>query len=566
MAQNYAVGAVVTHKPVATINGRPAAQLSGGVQEAIIQLASPSRAAAVARDDAATGPTPSALGCGPSRSNDGNIRVNQDCTVRRQAEEQITVDPTNPNHLIAGQNDSRVGYNKCGFDYSFDGGRHWGDGIPPFYQHTNQGTVNDPETRKGGPAGTGHTYDAASDPALTFDSAGNAYFSCVVFDVNSAASGLFVTASTGGASGSAYANIPDRASAPYVVVENNDPAIFNDKEFIAADAHPASPFRDNVYVTWSRFKCNPAGQCVSPIFFSRSTDQAKTWSVPIEISGNNAALCVGGNLVHGVPGTADECNNSQGSSPVVGPDGTISVAFNNGNVPVGAQGQQLFVQSHDGGKTWSKPSRIGSDDLFSTIDGSPAPTCDFGRGPEECVPAPTDVRTNDYPMLTVDSTGKVLAATWEDFRNGVKSNENFDIVLATSTDGGANWSSGVVFKDSSQTAQFEPAVAINQSTGAVAVSYYDRSVNNDAVTGKYDYSISLGKSATGEFSHRRVSNVSALSPDFNPAQAGFLGDYSSVAWSGKDALPMWSDGRNLDPLGQPDEDVFVARIPAGESD
>jgi hypothetical protein len=33
-----------------------------------------------------------------------------------------------------------------------------------------------------------------------------------------------------------------------------------------------------------------------------------------------------------------------------------------------------------------------------------------------------------------------------------------------------------------------------------------------------------------------------------------------VAWSANSAVPLWSDGRNLDTKGRPDEDVFMARV------
>lgn len=56
-----------------------------------------------------------------------NTRVNQDCSLRRQAEETILINPTNENNIIAGQNDSRIGFNHCGYDWSFDGGKRWGD-------------------------------------------------------------------------------------------------------------------------------------------------------------------------------------------------------------------------------------------------------------------------------------------------------------------------------------------------------------------------------------------------------------------------------------------------------
>src|SRR5437867_8149540 len=84
------------------------------------------------------------------------VRVNQDCSLRRQAEEVVAINPQNENNLVAGQNDSRVGFNHCGYDWSFDGGKTWGDQIPPFYQFT---------------ALDGHTFDACSDPTATFDAA-----------------------------------------------------------------------------------------------------------------------------------------------------------------------------------------------------------------------------------------------------------------------------------------------------------------------------------------------------------------------------------------------------------
>ncbi len=202
------------------------------------------------------------LGC-RARNGDSNVWVNQDCTFRRQAEEIIKFNPADPQNLIAGQNDSRIGFNKCGFDYSFNGGKTWGDGIPPAFQHLNNpagqesGFGKDPNrnTILGGP-GTLHTYDAGSDPALAFDSQGRAFYSCVMFDINSNASGLYVTEAPQGAGGAFYNNIP-AAGRPFIVVEDNNPNVFHDKNFIAADIFAASPNRDNVYVTWTVFRFDP---------------------------------------------------------------------------------------------------------------------------------------------------------------------------------------------------------------------------------------------------------------------------------------------------------------------
>src|SRR5262249_44549811 len=114
-----------------------------------------------------------------------------------------------------------------------------------------------------------------------------------------------------------------------VVASDTDDAIFNDKELLVADANPGSPRRDPVYVTWTRFNfaTGAGGNTNSPIYFSQSTDGGQIWSPGIEISGANAALCASQS---GSPNPT-ACDQDQGSMPVVGPEGTLYVAFNNRN-------------------------------------------------------------------------------------------------------------------------------------------------------------------------------------------------------------------------------------------
>jgi BNR/Asp-box repeat len=502
-----------------------------------------------------------ALGCN-KRTNGNDVRVNQDCGFRRQAEEIIKVNPTNAKNLIAGQNDSRIGYNKCGFDYSFDGGKTWGDGIPPAFQRINdpKGGVNSIASDEG----TGHTYDAGSDPALAFDSQGNAFFSCVLFDVASNASGLYVTRSPSAAGGSFYNNIPP-TGASYMVVEDNSPVYFHDKNFITADSFPSSKFRDNVYVTWTLFKSNcgddKASFCSSAIYFSKSTDHAKTWSKPQEISGSNPEVCFFGNFFD--PNSDEHaCNNDQGSDPIVLPDGTIAVIFNNGNTPEGnPNAQQLAVVSTDGGKTWSKPSKVG-DDIAS-----PAPLCDFGRGPEQCIPG-AFIRTNDFPRIAVDKANGNLYAAWQDYRFG-----EYDIILSRSTDGGKTWKvSAKSVNPSKNRDHYFPAIDVGKS-GKVAVSYYrteripnENTTPKDGFTPgrdpgvqalKSDYFLAGGKNLSTPFAHVRVAN-SFAPPD--GVQAGFNGDYSGLIAIGDKAIPIWSDTRNKAITDQGvvhDEDVFI---------
>jgi len=545
-----------------------APSLSDGLIEAAEATFQQSQATGTLTGASATtaipGPTGGTLGCG-TRNPGGNVRVNQDCTFRRQAEELIKFNPANPQNLVAGQNDSRVGFNHCGFDYSFDGGKTWGDGIPPFFQRINNPPAG--HTVVGG-AGTGHTYDAASDPALAVDSQGIAFYSCILFDVNTDASAVVVTSSPLGAGGTFYNNVAGGTA--FIVAEDNSAGASHDKQFLAADTFTGSPFRDQVYVTWTVFvsdpRCisdtNPDGFCESPIFFSRSADHAQTWSAPVEISGRSG-LCTHGNAFDELRNPND-CDLDQGSDPVVLPSGAIVVPFTNRNTE-GVNVQQLAVISTDGGNTWSAPIKVAD------VVQAGAPRCSFGR---LCIPG-AFVRTNSFPRSAVNRGNGNLYVTWQDYRDG-----EWDIRLAASTDGGKTWQQAGSPVNSNGQDHYFPAIDVVPGTGTelegdhLAISYYrtDR-VPNENTPGVVfapgqpgvqqepsDYTLAGGFGLSTSF------HEVALTGQFPPPvgiQAGFNGDYSGLVVVGGRAQPIWSDTRNTAPAGQvaagpaPDEDVFT---------
>ena len=419
-----------------------AASLSGGSSQASGAAQAPAHGG---RGSAPNNVSTGGLGCGQRNAGGegfGNVRVNQDCTYRLQAEEGITVNPANPRNLVAGMNDERQGYNLGAFAYSFDSGKTWGDGPPPFYQKINDPsrelpTTADPNSHTiTGQAGNGFTYDGGSDPIVAMDREGRAYFGLVIFDRDLGnGSAVAVTQSPIGAGGSFYYT-PDTFSRNFIAVEDNDFTVAHDKPFIAVDINATGPNRDNVYVTWTVFRFDSNGNFLqSPIYGSMSTDHALTWSTPEQISGSSSTLCFFGNLFdHSLP--ADSCNFDQGSDPKVLPNGDLEVIFNNGNTPPGnPNGQQLGVHCRPTGSSpagtahlnCGAPAKVGDDILTGE------PQCNFGRGPEECIPG-SFVRTNDFPRVAVDQGNGTLYATWQDFRNG-----EFDIQLSRSTDGGATW-------------------------------------------------------------------------------------------------------------------------------
>ncbi|HET9002108.1 MAG TPA: sialidase family protein [bacterium] len=494
-----------------------------------------------------------------------NIRANQDCSFRRHAEEQIAIDPTDHTHLIAGQNDSRIGFNHCGIDYSFDRGRHWGDQLPPFWQFALK---------------DGHVSDAASDPAMAFDSQGNVYFTCIVFDVVAAANAIVVTKSNAAFGGSFFhspAGGPLVDNPLGIVANDNDPVIFNDKEFIAADSHIASPKRDNVYVTWTRFSATD-----SPIYFSQSKDGGATWSPGVEISGASSACILANQFAPTTP--ANRCNQDQGSWPVVGPDGTLYVFFNNGNTPT-IVNQHMLVKclgtaDCTNKANWSEPVKVADD--FDTQPfflgpqlNDPVTGCPRGR---QCLP-PNGYRLNDFGAGAFDpnfgSQGR-LYFSWSDFRNGGPcatsgglpvepcANHNNDVFIVHSDNGGATWSAPklVSSDDKSGAAQWQSWMAVGPE-GNVYIAYYDRQHGCES-SGCNDITLAVSTNHGTSFKHFRITTASMpnLTPANNSAQMGFLGDYMSVAADSHGAVIVWADTRSHNPaLVSAAEDVYFADFP-----
>lgn len=550
-------------------------KLSGGVMYALLQqtgildkrltaargLTAPKGASEFSTDSLGT------QGCHLVRTGAiNNTRVNQDCSYRRQAEETIAINPTNRRNLIAGQNDSRVGFNHCGYDWSFDGGATWGDQIPPFFQFQ---------------FASGDTADACSDPTAAFDAKGNAYVGGVVFKVAFADNGVVVAKSNAPLGGRFYhtpANVPfqEYLNVPLgVVASDTDPTIFNDKELMTADAHRRSPKANNVYMTWTRFNAD-TGQGVgadSPIYFSQSTDGGATWSKGVEISGSNKKDCTD------FSGEKDPnaCDQDQGSHPIVGPDGTIYVSFFNGNTPKVGINQHLFVKcaaSKDCSDqaSWTPPVKIADDIDNKPIGPDPDTGCPGGRA---CLP-PNGYRTPDetYASISIDDQG-VLYHVHSDFRNGgppctgpASSAEppcNQDVFYSWSTDDGASWSgpinitSGRLF---GKTAQWQPWGSVSADGKSLYVAFYDRRFGECEFKGCNDITLATIKhpatSPTFSYTRLTTSPMPNLVPANNPAQAGFLGDYMWVATFRNDApYVVWADTRGRD--GTVEEDVYFAR-------
>jgi hypothetical protein len=130
---------------------------------------------------------------------------------------------------------------------------------------------------------SGGRFDRGTDPSVAFDKYGNAYFSCLGFNLGPASLGsagtVFVSKSTNG--GHSWGE-------PQAVFNSQaDPGeslgSFEDHQFLTTNAKTGE-----LYVTETRFR----GAGKPDIMFSKSSDQDATWTDPVAISdrGGNATF------------------------------------------------------------------------------------------------------------------------------------------------------------------------------------------------------------------------------------------------------------------------------------
>ncbi len=376
------------------------------------------------------------------------VTVNQDMAGAPQNETAIAVDPNNPNRILAGANDyvtrtwpctigitpcSALGDGYSGTYFSNDGGQTWGNvATDPDHLGTLIPGVN---RLAGGP------YDAGGDPAVAFDSQGNAYYAGLGFDRTAPPNTVAVNRGTFDESGQLTWALPT------FINQTTAPSTLNDKEWIAADWHASSPFRDRVYVSWTRFVFNPRnGRYVqSPIFLAFSADGGQTFSEPQSICGN---------VLY-----------DQGSRPIVAYDGTVYVIFE-GSTRLATLDSTYIVKSSDGGVTWSKPVAIAQ--------------------LQDVIPlANTAFRVNSYPAGAAAPNGDLYVA-WSSLMSNsgglcptqTNTGCHSTVVYSKSTDGGSTWSAPAPI--------FPALEASNRTSVGYPVTQPDSSVLNAPAARRID--------------------------------------------------------------------------------
>jgi len=455
------------------------------------------------------GPT-GGSGATTSVSFGSNVDVSNECGP--QSETFITLNPSRPKVLAAGSNEifrlPMRGY------FSSNGGTSWGGvdlPLPP-------------------PIGA-NGIDFGSDPTLAFDTSGNLFYGYIVVYFSNGSgingTGMAVARSTDG--GKTY---PSVSFFSFDGGENH----FNDKPMITTDTNLSSPFRDKVYIAWDAAS---GGSIGGGIRVGSSTDHGATFTVT----------------------RADDPSGpgrSIGTSPSVGPNGELYVAWNDYRANVIA-----FNRSFDGGMTW---------DTQRTVS---AKTIPFDIG----IPAEFFRRALVYPALDVDrSTGPHrgrIYCSWMDLSPA----GNTDILLSFSDDSGSSWSTPASVADQlSGVDRFNHWLSVDPVTGDVNVSFYD--TRNDTTGFRFMTDVYLSQSTNGGVSfsspNTRVTTVSSNEHDCSGVfpclginYGNQQGDYEGLVSFGGVSYPIWTDSRRqLDALpgcrtGLAMEEVFTAKIKVG---
>jgi len=376
-------------------------------------------------------------------------------------EPAVAVNPTNPQDVVGVYQDN------VHAAYSLDAGRTWklAENVDP------------------------KNYRISGDVSVAFDNQGHAFVCYIAFDKlgtfnywarGATRNGIFVRRSLDGGKTWEAEHVP-------VAEQKSEPGIpFEDKPIIVAD-NTKSKYAGNLYVGWTRWRIAD-----SQMVISRSTDDGKTWSMPLEIDKHP-----------GLP--RDDNGAAEGFDGVVAPDGTLYAIWSQDN-------EIMLTSSHDGGQKFSRARAI--------IHTAPI-----------MFAVQTLERANGFPQIAIDPRSKRLYITWSDYRNG-----DLDVFVSKSEDMGKHWSEPVRVNNDpvhNGAEQFFQWLALDPIDGAVNVLFYDR--RGDPQNQKQI--VVLARSTDGGHS---FTNYAWTSEAFEASEV-FFGDYTGLAAYGGRVYGIWME-------------------------
>ncbi len=422
------------------------------------------------------------------QSIDTNIHTDISRSIEDEDEPSIAINRRNPNLIVAGANDLEMksngqatGMNTLGMPayLTSDGGFTWKTYRLPL-------ATNDPGAEEWG------------DPMIVCNDAGMFYYSFLMYPELGGYSDLMVAHSTDG--------IHWTLGNPVVGNQNNN--AFEDKETIAVDNDPSSPYHGRLYIAWTEYDNTGNTLADSAIHYvAHSDDHGVTWSSPMPFStyyGDFALLRVG---QHGTAFIASMHYY-----------GTIT----DSTVTDKSEGMSI---STDGGATFQDYPMHAFTDF---------PPIDQGRNG---LKGPNGFRASPYPCFDVDSGNTIRAVygTYDEF------NADAALYEISSTDLGKDWSAPAQIgtRSSINNDHYMPWVAIDPVTHSAYISM--SSSEEDTVLNV--------KSRAVWCNYNSPATLNTMGSDlFNPltvtAEGGdFVGDYATSDAYGSYFVASWTENR-----------------------
>jgi hypothetical protein len=315
-----------------------------------------------------------------------------------------------------------------------------------------------------------------------------------------------------------------------VVISKQSSTTFSDKEQIWADNAQTSPFFGSVYVCWASFRSNSRGNALpTPLIVARSTDGGSTW----------VQKQVGPATDNGINSQPDGCNvrtDSHGNVYVFGVGSRGGVSY------------EMMYKSTDGGAHFTGPALLSAavdPGVIDPVIGRPVMDGIAGARNDLAFAPSVDI-ANGAPT-GADATNRMVL-TWADGRQGLN---NEQLLMMTSTDGGASFSGPGAVPLTSGDRPYYTAPAISPNGTDVYITYnaFTTPFRNDTSSPRGLVGVILHADVTGgtigafsELARGTVGDPRASSQ--NDLTAEFLGDYVYTAATRAGAVGVWNDVRN----------------------
>ena len=437
--------------------------------------------------------------------------LNVDVSQRHlnESEEAIAVNPTNPKNIVIVTN---VGHREAGLTAGMFKGVSFDGGAT--WTTSIIGNFD-------------NLGDSCCDPSLTFDEFGNLFMTYLYQTENTVPIAL---STDGGLTFNVIQNITTPPKSTPTKSSGDNRGLFR--------------FVDQPTITAAKGKVWVVFNAGGPLFAT---------GAPVAGLGQVGAFFAG----EVVPGS----NNCTYGDIAIGPSGQIMQACN------------LTESGQGGGKVYIN---VDPDGLGPAGFGDRVFVAATHVGGFDFIPPQPDRSVDAEAGLAWDRTGglhngRVYIVYTKEQQN---ESDNTDIYVRYSDDNGATWSDGLRVNDDNTTnSQFLPKIALDQTTGDIAVVWYDsRNDLGGGGTGDSDGIANDDAQFWGAFSTNGgvsiTPNIQISGGTSNSHVSGNgidYGDYTGLSFVGGIAHPAWSDNSNstgTNPDGAYHQlDIFTAAVP-----